>query len=155
GDRIIKYSPTGTVITTWGGSGAPACKQIPRPYGVDVDDAGHVYVASSNLEQIKEFQPSGACISTFGTKESGPTQLLQLRRVAVGSGSGPLVYAADLWGLKIITYQQNGSLGSRKLGNPTYPAVGGLNDVNGVAVSGSHVYVTDTVNQRIQRFDLN
>jgi tripartite motif-containing protein 71 len=155
GNQIVKYSPTGTVLTTWGGSGAPACQQIPKPYGVDVDDADHVYVASSNLEQVKSFMPNGSCLATFGTKGSGATQLLQLRRVAVGPGPSPLVYAADLWGLKILTYQQDGSLSSLKLGSGTYPPVGGLNEPHGVAVSGSYVYVADMVNQRIQRFDLD
>jgi tripartite motif-containing protein 71 len=155
GGQIVKYSQTGTVLTTWGGTGAPTCQQIPKPYGVDVDDADHVYVASSNLEQVKSFMPNGSCLATFGTKGSGATQLLQLRRVAVGSGGSPLVYAADLWGLKILTYLQNGTLGSLKLGTGTYPAPGGLNEPHGVAVSGSYVYITDTVNQRIQRFDLD
>jgi Uncharacterized conserved protein len=59
GNRIVKYSPTGTYLAQWGGSGAPTCQQVPRPYGVDVDDANHVYVASSNLEQIKEFSTTG------------------------------------------------------------------------------------------------
>jgi tripartite motif-containing protein 71 len=155
GAQIVKYSPTGTVLRTWGGASAPTCQQIPKPYGVDVDAANHVYVASSNLERIKEFTPKGACIRSFGKKGSGATKLLQLRRVAVGSGSSPIVYAADLWGLKILTYHQNGSLAARRLGTGSYPPVGGLNEPNGVAVSGSYVYVTDTVNQRIQRFDLN
>src|SRR5262249_43542992 len=97
GDQIVKYGPGGTVRATWGGAGAPACKQVPRPYGVDVDASDHVYVASSNLEQIKEFTRKGVCIKTFGTKGSGANQLQQLRRVAVGSGAKPLVYGADLW----------------------------------------------------------
>ena len=155
GDQIVKYSPTGTVLKRWGGPGAPACKQVPRPYGVDVDAANHVYVASSNLEQVKEFTSAGACIRTFGTKGTGGNQLLQLRRVAVGRGTNPLVYAADLWGLKILTYHQDGSLNALELGSGTYPAAGGLNEPNGVAVSATHVYVTDTVNQRVQRFDLD
>ena len=155
GNQIVKYSPTGTVLATWGGSGAATCQQVPKPYGVDVDDSNHVYVASSNLEQVKEFQPNGTCIATFGTKGSGATQLLQLRRVAVGPGANPVVYAADLWGLKILTYNQDGSLGSLELGTGVYPAAGGLNEPAGVAVSGSYVYVTDTINQRIQRFNLD
>jgi YVTN family beta-propeller protein len=160
-NRIVKFSPAGSVLTMWGGAGAPTCQQIPKPYGVDVDDANHVYVATSNLSLVKEFQPNGSCISpgtangAFGVKGSGATQLLQLRRVAVGPGASPVVFAADLWGLKILTYASNGSLGSLKLGTGTYPAAGGLNEPHGVAVSGGYVYVTDMVNQRIQRFDLD
>jgi sugar lactone lactonase YvrE len=156
GDQIVKYSPTGAVLDTFGGgASAPTCQQITRPYGVDVDDQDHVYVASSTVGTIKEFTANGACEATFGVRGTGANQLLQLRRVAVGSGSSPLVYGADLWGVKILIYQQDGSLAATKLGTGTYPAAGGLNEPHGIAVSGGAVYVTDTVNQRIQRFDLN
>jgi sugar lactone lactonase YvrE len=156
-DRIDKYSPTGTLLLQWGGSTATTCHKVPRPYGVDVDAADHVYVASSNLELIKEFNPDGSCVATFGTKGSGAGQLLQLRRVAVGPGSSPLVFGADLWGLKILAYNQNGTLSGTQpqLGSGVYPAAGGLNEPHGIAVSSSYVFVTDTVNQRMQRFDLD
>jgi tripartite motif-containing protein 71 len=156
-DRVDKYSPTGTLLLQWGGSGATTCHKIPRPYGVDVDAANHVYVASSNLSQIKEFNADGSCVATFGTKGSGSGQLLQLRRVAAGPGTSPLVFGADLWGLKILAYEQNGSLSSTQpqLGSGVYPPAGGLNEPHGIAVSPSSVFVTDTVNQRMQRFDLD
>src|SRR5207253_725584 len=105
--------------------GSPnTCDVWPRPYGVDVDDAGNVYVASSNFEVVTEFRPDGSCVKTFGQKGKGPKQLFQLRRVAVGSGSNPLVYAADLWGLKILTFNQDGTLSNSRpeIGNGLYPA---------------------------------
>ncbi len=157
GDRVDKYSPSGSLLLQWGGSGATTCHQVPRPYGVDVDAADHVYVASSNLEVIKDFNPDGSCVATFGTKGSGSGQLLQLRRVAVGPGASPLVFAADLWGLKILAYNQSGSLSGTQpqLGSGVYPPAGGLNEPHGIAVSSTNVFVTDTVNQRMQRFDLD
>ena len=156
-DRVDKYSPTGSLLLQWGGASAPLCQQVPKPYGVAVDAANHVYVASSDLELVKEFNPDGSCVSTFGQKGTGSGQLVQLRRVAVGRGSSPLVYAADLWGLKVLTYNQDGSLSSAQpqLGNGTYPVAGGLNEVHGIAVTSSNVFVTDTVNQRMQRFNLD
>jgi sugar lactone lactonase YvrE len=157
-DRIDKYNSSGVLVAQFGGGAPNACNVWPRPYGVDVDDAGHVYVASSDKEVITEFNPSdGSCIKTFGQKGKGPQQLFQLRRVAVGRGPNPLVYAADLWGLKILTYNQDGTFSANQpeIGNGTYPSPGGLNEPHGIAVTSQYVYVTDTVNQRMQRFNLD
>jgi DNA-binding beta-propeller fold protein YncE len=153
---IHKYNAAGQYIKSWGGKGSafPTCLQINRPYGVDVDDQGNVYVASSDKNVVREFDGQGNCIKTYGAWGQTDTTLSQLRRVAVSSGSNPRIYAADLWGIKILIYNQNGSIWSRLGGRP-YPAAGGLNEVHGVAVDANHVYAADTVNQRAQRFDLD
>ena len=62
-NRIAKFSPQGTFITTWGGAGAPSCAQIPKPYGVEVDDADRVYVAASNNNALRSFTADGACLT--------------------------------------------------------------------------------------------
>ena len=170
GNAVDKYSPTGTFITSWGA--ASGCTDVTKPYGVDIDTAdtpNRVYVASSTLEQIKVFDTSGNCLNvgatgsnSIGTKvtTNSPTGLFQLRRVAVGSGSNPLIYAADLWGLKILTYKSSdGTIASSQqpvLGSGTYPVAGGLNEDHGIAIdpSTSQMFVANTVNQRIERFNL-
>ena len=70
-NRIAKFSPQGTFITTWGGAGAPSCAQIPKPYGVEVDDADRVYVAASNNNALRSFTTDGACLTRYGTGASG------------------------------------------------------------------------------------
>jgi tripartite motif-containing protein 71 len=171
GSKIDKYSPAGALLTSWGA--ASGCLDVAKPYGVDIDTAdtpNRVYVASSDLEQIKVFNSSGACLNVgatgsnaIGTKvtTNSPTGLFQLRRVAVGAGTNPLVYAADLWGLKILAYSSStGRISSiqPRLGSGTYPAAGGLNEDHGVAVdpksSPNYIFATNTVNQRMERFDL-
>ena len=171
GNAVDKYGPTGTLITSWGA--ATGCTDVAKPYGVDIDTAdtpNRVYVASSNLEQVKVFDTSGNClnvgatgsnaIGAAATTSNDPTKLFQLRRVAVGAGSNPLIYAADLWGLKILTYQSSdGTIASSQqplLGSGTYPAAGGLNEDHGIAIdpSTSQIFVANTVNQRIERFNL-
>jgi DNA-binding beta-propeller fold protein YncE len=171
GNAIDKYSPTGTFITSWGASSG--CTDVAKPYGVDIDTAdtpNRVYVASSDLEQIKVFDTDGNCLNVgttgsnaIGTPSStsnNPTGLFQLRRVAVGAGTNPLIYAADLWGLKILTYNSSdGTIASSAqplLGSGTYPAAGGLNEDHGIAIdpTTSQIFVANTVNQRIERFDL-
>ena len=80
--------------------------------------------------------------------------------MAVGAGTNPLIYAADLWGLKILTYNSSdGTIASSQqplLGSGTYPAAGGLNEDHGIAIdpSTSQIFAANTVNQRIERFNL-
>ena len=171
GNKVDKYSPTGTLLSSWGATSG--CLDVAKPYGIDIDTAdtpNRVYVASSDLEQIKVFNTSGACLNVgttgsnaIGTKvtTNSPTGLFQLRRVAVGPGANPLIYAADLWGLQILTYSSStGAISSAqpRLGNGTYPAAGGLNEDHGIAIdpssSPNYIFATNTVNQRMERFNL-
>jgi tripartite motif-containing protein 71 len=171
GNKVDKYSPTGTLLTSWGTTSG--CADVAKPYGIDIDTAdtpNRVYVASSDLEQIKVFTTTGACLNVgttgsnaIGTKvtTNSPTGLFQLRRVAVGPGTNPLIYAADLWGLQILTYSSaTGAISSAqpRLGSGTYPAAGGLNEDHGIAVDPSstpnYIFATNTVNQRMERFTL-
>lgn len=153
-DRINKYSPAGVLLTQWGGRNATTCQRIPRPYGVAVDDADHVYVAASNSNLIRSFNSDGSCIRTYGQNGFGTTQTSQLRRVAVGVGPAPLVYSADLWGLKVLIYKNDGTLASPlwRLGDGTYPEPGGLNEVPAVAAGPNGIYATDMNDHRITRW---
>ncbi len=170
GNTVDMYSPTGKLLLRWGGIGAPACEQVGQPYGIDIDANNNVYVASSQLEVVKVFHVTSGTVScanlpaaspltnVIGTKGSGPGQIFQLRRVAVGAGNNPLVYAADLWGVKILTFNSSDghiSTVQPEIGDGVYPAAGGLNMPHGIAVGAGYVFTTDTVNQRIQRFGLN
>jgi tripartite motif-containing protein 71 len=172
GNKVDKYNSAGVFQTSWGT--ASGCQDVAKPYGVDVDANNHVYVASSNLEQVKVFDTNGNCLNVgttgsnaIGTACKSPTvcapnstQIFQLRRVAVGAGTNPLVYAADLWGLKILTYNSsNGTIASSSqpvLGNSGYPAAGGLNEPHGIAIAPQtgKIFVANTVNQRMDRLDL-
>lgn len=168
-NAIQKYSVGGvwpnityTWVKQWGGQGAtfPKCEQIPRPYGVDVDAAGQVYVAVSNQNVVRVFDANGNCVTggTYGVGGSGLTKVSQLRRVAVGAGANPTVYLADLWGLKILEYHSAAShtVPFAQLGTGITPADGLINEAHSVALSpdGNSLYVADTINQRAQRFDL-
>ena len=173
GNAVDKYGPSGgALLASWGSTSNTNCLDVAKPYGIDIDTAdtpNRVYVASSTLEEVKVFDTSGNCLNVgttganvIGTKvtTNSPTGLFQLRRVAVGAGSNPLVYAADLWGLKILTYNSaTGALSSAQpmLGSGVYPAAGGLNEDHGIAIdpnSRPELFATNTVNQRMERFNL-
>jgi DNA-binding beta-propeller fold protein YncE len=147
-NRIAKFSPTGAPLKGWGTRGS-ANGQFIRPYGVAVDAGNRVYVADSDNNRIQQFSATGGYLRTYGTRGTGPKQFFQLRRVAVGAGSSPLVYGADLWGNKVLRFSQTGIYQLTYGGTPG--PNGGFNEPSGLAVD-SQTFVSDSVNQRVQRF---
>jgi DNA-binding beta-propeller fold protein YncE len=156
-DRISKFGPTGTWIKNWGSSG-PADGQFKRPYGVDLDVNNNIYVADSTNHRIQIFNTDGGFLAKYGTEGTGGGQFTMLRRVAVAPGvANPDIYGADLWGYKVdrisqtagfnFTYQQSFPL------TAVVPPDGLFNEPSGLYVDATHVYVADSVNQRMQRFD--
>ena len=114
-----------------------------------VDAANRMYVADSDNNRIQQFSATGGYLRTYGAPGTGPRQFFQLRRVAVGTGSSPLVYGADLWGNKILRFSQTGVYQATYGGTPGRN--GGFNEPSGLAVD-SQTFVSDSVNQRVQRF---
>ena len=152
-ERVQVFSPGGVFLRAFGSAcpgicPAPTPGQFKDPYGIQLDDAGNVYV--SDNRRIQKFTASGGYLGSYGTSGSGSTQLSQLRRVAVGRGLNPAVYAADLWGYKILEFDQSGSLTHTFGGG--LPAATGFNQPYGLSLNGDTLYVADTNNQRIQLF---
>ncbi|MDX6534510.1 MAG: tripartite motif-containing protein 71 [Gaiellales bacterium] len=148
-NRVAKFSPIGVPLPGWGTRGS-ATGQFIRPYGIDVDASNRVYVADSANGRIQQFAGTGTYLRKYGSNGTGPLQFFQLRRVAVGAGTVPAVYGADLWGAKVLQFRQPGAY-QRTYGGGT-GADGSFNEPSGLAVDGQ-LFVTDSVNQRVQRFD--
>jgi tripartite motif-containing protein 71 len=146
--RVVVFSPTGTPLDTWGVSGSGP-QNLTRPYGVDLDPAGNVYVADSN-NYIHKFTQSGGFLAAYGSPGDGAGQFRMLRRVALGPGPSPDVLGADLWTFKIEIFNQAGASIGRLGGNG--PDNGFFNEPYGLAVDQQHLFVVDMVNQRVQRF---
>lgn len=162
-DRIVKFNPAGNEITHWGGSGNHA-GQFHRPYGVDVDVDNKIYVADSTNHRVQIFTSSGSYITSYGTAPSSPDvqpgdgQFAMLRRVAVAPGvSHPDIYLADLWGYRLSQVSQDASpvpnfTFDRVFGNVA-PQDGLFNEPSGLTIAAGHVYVADSVNQRMEFFN--
>ncbi len=161
-DRVVKFGPVvGSTcpqsFTTIGSSGTlPG--QFKRPYGVDVDGNGNLFVADSANNRIEEFSTStGTYENTYGAPVDLGGDLRDLRRVAVANGQ---VYGADLWGVHIDRFPIMAP-NSPDAVTPaeTYPAnfqgpaEGFFNEPSGLAFDASGTLnVADSVNQRIQPF---
>ncbi len=62
-NEVLEYSPSGTLLKTFKGSGAGAFEE---PTGVAIDSSGDVWVADSGHSRIVEFDSSGAPVEVNG-----------------------------------------------------------------------------------------
>jgi hypothetical protein len=156
-DRIIEFAPVNgttcptTILHSWGTHGS-GTGQFIRPYGVDLDGAGNVFVADSDNERIVEYNSTGSTqLAVFGGPTTAGGNFKQLRRVAVLNGK---VYGADLWDFFIDRFSQGSPGVTPELvyGN-TPPDTGDFNEPSGITFGPSgKLYVADSVNQRMQIF---
>jgi streptogramin lyase len=153
-NRIVKTTSSGALITTWGKSGT-LNGQFKQPYGIAVDGQNNVYVANSNDSRIDKFTANGSFTKSYG---SAAGVFTMLRRVAVGSGSSPEVYGADLWGYKVNTFNADGSPAGTLGGTPPPNGVPGqpsqiFNEPSGISQDDlGNIFIIDAVNQRIEDY---
>jgi DNA-binding beta-propeller fold protein YncE len=162
-DRIDVFGPVvgstcpQSLTKTIGSSGA-GTGQFKRPYGVDFDSNGNLFVADSANDRIEEFSSNGDYENTYGANFQVPGgDLHDLRRVAVADGQ---VYGADLWGVHIDQFPIMAPNSPDALtpaatypANYQGPADGFFNEPSGLTFDGSGTLdVADSVNQRIQPF---
>jgi tripartite motif-containing protein 71 len=129
------------------------------PQAVAVGPDGAVYVTDQGSHLIQQFAPDGTWLRDIGTAGSRPGELSAIGAVGV-AGDGT-VLVADGGSNRIVRFDSTGGLmGSwggpgKDIGKFRFGAGGG-NDAaagGGLAVSGDVVYVVDTGNDRVVRFD--
>ena len=126
--------------------------------GVKGDPAGGVVVGDTSSNRVQSFAPDGASRGVFGTNARGPGLFMQPKSVAV-TRQGEL-WVADTFSDRVQTVSSAGAfLASHSRVSTFGPAPGGglgeFRNPYGVAVSpvDGSVYVADTGNDRVQRFD--
>jgi DNA-binding beta-propeller fold protein YncE len=122
---------------------------------------GDLYVADQFSHVVQRFSPSGRFLGQWGSYGSGLGQFGAVDGLAVDARGD--VYVLDSTGERIERFSASGRLlgawGARGSGvgqfdfgagqGPDKPPGGGI------AVGGGHVYVSDSANNRIQRFALD
>ncbi len=122
---------------------------------------GDLYVADQFSHVVQRFSPAGRFLGQWGSYGSGPGQFGAVDGLAVAAGGD--VYVLDSTHARVERFTASGrllgewghpghALGELDLGpgfGPDKPPGGGI------AVGGEYVYVADSANNRIVRYDLD
>ena len=126
--------------------------------GVKGDPAGGVYVGNTSNNRVDQFAPDATHRGSFGTNGRGNGVFMQPKSAAVGKDGA--LWVADTFsdrvqkltaaGEPLASHNRVGTFGPAPGGDP-----GEFRNPYGVAIdpASGAVYVADTGNDRIQRFD--
>jgi uncharacterized protein (TIGR03663 family) len=145
-------------LLSWGGPGTEV-GQFNFPKGLAVDSRANVYVADSQNNRVQKFDSEGRFISAWGSLGTEPGQFTEPWGIAVDGEDN--VYVADTWNHRIQKFTDGGQLltywgvYTDTLGQLTEPQ-GAFYGPRDIAVDGEgNLFVADTGNKRIQKFDPN
>lgn len=125
---------------------------IERPFGLDIDSKGNLYVVERGSAEVSVFTPEGALLYTFGKGE-----LSEPMRITVDEVHGRL-YVSDREDHQVKVFTSDGqflqSIGGTK--GLRSGLDGQFNAPNDLEVDrDGNLYVCDQLNARIQIFDQN
>jgi DNA-binding beta-propeller fold protein YncE len=130
----------------WGTAG-PGPGQLAEPRGLAADAKGNLFVADTKNSRIQVFDGNGQFVREFGTKGPGDGQFNEPCGLAVDAQGD--VWVADTWNQRIVHTTADGKwIGS------FVDSEHGFFGPRAVVVTRERVYVADTGNKRIVRFDL-
>ncbi len=93
GENVLrKLTPTGTLLTSWGGRGSNP-GEFRFPNGIAVDAMERVYVADTENGRVQKFTESGTFLVAWGMGGNGPGEFGFLRDIAVDADEN--VYCLD------------------------------------------------------------
>ena len=143
--------------------------QFDRPSGIWVNQGtGNLYVTDQGNDRVEEFTSSGSFVRSFGSSGSGSGQLNTPAQSTIDA-SGDL-WVVDYGNSRIMEFSSEGTFmlgigwgvkdGKAEAETCSTSCQGGIAgsgngqffDVQGIAVSGGNVYVTDRGNNRVQEF---
>ncbi|HST32693.1 MAG TPA: 6-bladed beta-propeller, partial [Solirubrobacteraceae bacterium] len=130
------------------------------PEAVAVDTQGNVYVADQLSYVVQKFSAAGAFETEWGSFGGGHGQFGPIGGLATDAAGN--VYVVDSSHNRIEKFDSNGAFITQwghKGSGPGQFSFGSSQDYTkppggGIAVAGNYVYVADSGNNRIQRFNL-
>jgi DNA-binding beta-propeller fold protein YncE len=175
--RLQIFKSDGTFVAAWGwgvetgdskfeictsgcqaGISGSGDGQFGEPAGVDLDVGRNVYVVDGGNRRIQVFDRNGNFLRKWGSNGTGDGEFQSPQGIAV-SESGH-VYVSDLGANRVQKFGLSGNY-LAKWGTACDTSVsgeencdGGFNQPIGIDLdSAENVYVADTANNRLQKFD--
>ena len=139
-------------VAKWG-SGGTGEGDFGFFWGLAVDSAGNVYVADTGNNRIQKFDGSGTFLTMWHENGVGGA-LASPMGVTVGSSGDIYVADTNANRIQVFTYHEDPPAFLGEWGSPG-DAAGEFNNPQGMAVdvATGNLYVADTYNNRIQKFD--
>ena len=148
-------------------SNTGAEKPIYRPHEVSFDDAGNTYVTCYGAGWVAQISPDGSVLRRIGEEENSGEGLIQ--PVTTHFARDGFLYVGEYGNARILRYTVDGELAGwlgavddgepqRRFRTSGTPAVlstpGALNNPHATRIDASgYLYVTDTANNRIVKYD--
>ena len=155
-NRILVYSPTGTLLARFGAGGGNGASgsgpgEFDHPEAVAVNGAGDMYVADTYNNRIVELSTAGAVLDEWGSRGTGDGRFHSPTGIALDAAGN--VYVVDSENNRVEVFDPSGHFlqkwGERGIGP------GEFSFPTAIAVDcAGDVYVADTNNNRVERFDL-
>jgi len=164
--RIRKVAPDGTTTTLAGAgvegfaNGAGTAARFDYPNGVEVDEAGNVYVADSGNKRIRKITPGGVVTTFAGTgqigSDNGPASSASFQGPSdIAIDDDGTLYVADTNQVRRIT---TAGVVSTLAGSGVAGASNGagttasFDSLRGIDVDKNHnVYVADSFNNKVRK----
>lgn len=151
--RVQKLNSEGKFIQfigapVWGESGILE-SEVHYPIGLDIDERDNLYVADTDVAEIKVFDKNGTFLRRWGVVQGDESP--QLVGIACGNGC---VYVTDMANNRVLKYTLEGEFQSQwghkgsENGQFNYPSGIDLDE-------SGQVYVSEIMNRRIQVFASN
>jgi DNA-binding beta-propeller fold protein YncE len=143
--RIVVFDYDGNPLYTFGKAGIGK-GEFQFPYGITVDNSGQLYVADLANGKISIFDQTGKFIKYFAQDQKNvigkPAGLFFFNnQIFTTDVQQCKVMAFTLDGKKVLEFGKNGE------------GDGDLNSPNAVTVTNQFIYVSDSGNNRIEKFD--
>lgn len=153
-DRIQIFSANGTYLSQFGDSGSGP-GQFDHPGGIVVNN-GYLYVADTGNNRIQKFDIDGNYNSEIGSYGNGDTEFAHPADLDVDALGN--IYIADTLNNRIQVLDQYFNFVEQfaisvRNPDPADPVNGSYFGPRGLVVQGSHIYISDTENNRVQVID--
>ena len=143
--RVTRIDPIDQTYTTWGKG------NFSTPRGITLDADGNIYIADTNHYAIKKYTPTGNLLLEIGGSWGTEPGKLQEPRGIVVDLTGD-IYVSDIF--YVNKFRSDGTFIKRWGGVSNPGAPGQFLSAEGIALDGfANVYVADSNNHRVQKFD--